>query len=191
MKYAATGVLLSSLLILSGGRGVGRPKLCQYGLEGVEPPKPREIKEITDYHKWTLINPKPYYVPATKAVNCAAIHSGSPHEGKFIKVYVNAIGQKALLTQKTPQFAPGSVIVKEKSPKQDSAIPELLTVMIKRAPGYDSKKGDWEYLLVDKQPENEGNRGKLSYCQSCHVPQQARGYIFRTYLPDAVRQKLH
>lgn len=189
MKYTATAVLLGSLLVLSVARG-SRPGLCQYGLQGAEPPKPREIKEIADYQKWTLVNPQPYYVPAPRAVQCAA-NSNGPHVGKFIKVYVNAIGQKAMLTQKMPQFAPGSVIVKEKFLKQDSKTPELLTVMVKRKAGYDPHKGDWEYLLVDGQPEDDNNRGKLSYCQSCHVPQQAQGYIFRTYLPDEVRQKLH
>ncbi|MBV9471221.1 MAG: cytochrome P460 family protein [Abitibacteriaceae bacterium] len=198
MKYAATSVLVGGLLVLSVGRCISTPNLLQLASKSAHKGKSNGKisdapaagpQEIADYRKWTLVNPTPYYVPAPRAAQCARTIL-NPHDGKFIKVYVNDIGQQAMLTQKIPQFAAGSVIVKEKLSQQDSPTPELLTVMIKREAGYDPAKGDWEYMMVDGTAEDAENRGKLGYCQACHIPQQEQGYIFRTYLPDAVRENL-
>ena len=147
---------------------------------------------ISGYRKWTRVNPKPTQVPAQVAQLCApAFAPTSPHApDKYITVYVNDIGRHAMMEEKTPHFPQGSVIVKEKLPAKDSSSPELLTVMIKREPGYDPENGDWEYMAVDGTGKVVQARGKLANCQACHITQKEMGYVYRNYLPPDVSQKL-
>lgn len=146
------------------------------------------VKELVNYRQWALVNPKPYFIPFPLAVPCApGMPAGTiinPHIGKFIKVYVNAVGQRAMLSQKRPSFPVGSVIVKEKLTTAKSTKPELMTVMLKRAPGYNPKCGDWEFMVVNGTATKVEASGKLANCQSCHTD-KGMDYIFRTYLPDA------
>lgn len=154
---------------------------------GHQQPKLVTMQEIRAYRKWALVNPQPYFVPNPLAVLCAPPSAGtviSPHDGKFIKVYVNAVGQRAMLSQERPRFPLGSVIVKEKLATAKSAQPELMTVMLKRAPGYNPRYGDWEFMVVNGPATKIETRGKLANCQSCHTDKKM-DYIFRTYAPDA------
>jgi hypothetical protein len=92
-------------------------------------------------------------------------HSGrqepSPHLHKYISVFVNPVGREQMMTKQTPEFPVGSMIVKEKLATADSTTPELLTAMIKRAPGYNPEGGDWEYLVLDGTASKIVERGKL------------------------------
>jgi hypothetical protein len=124
---------------------------------------------IEGYRKWTRLNPEPVWVPAQTASLCAAptadqtrLDKTDPHTDKFITVYVNEVGKTAMTTQLNPRFPQGSVIVKEKLPAKDSSSPELLTVMIKREPGFDPENGDWEYMAVDGTGKEVQARGKLA-----------------------------
>jgi hypothetical protein len=134
-----------------------------------------------------LVNRHHYLMPAEVAVRCAPVflppRSSHPStKDKFIRVFVNEKGRKAMMQAEKPRFSVGSVIVKEKLPDPDSTKPELLTVMIKRRAGYDPKKGDWEYLVADGGGKKVYERGKINNCQRCHVPQSASDYVFRPYL---------
>jgi hypothetical protein len=150
---------------------------------------------IAGYRKWTRVNPTPVVQEPRISLQCAPptvqqtqLEASNPHAHKFISVYVNDIGRHAMLNEKLPHFPQGSVIVKEKLPAQDSSSPELLTVMVKREPGYDPEKGDWEYMTV----EGDGTtvRGKLEKCQACHLLEKATDYVSRIYLPREVWEKL-
>ena len=152
------------------------------------------VKEIAGYRGWSKVNTEPQLMPDRTAVLCAApsLSGGpkNPHLNKYVTVYVNDIGRNAMLAQLKPNFPEGSVIVKEKLPDKASQAPELLTVMIKRERGFNPTSGDWEYMVVDGTGTTVAARGKLENCQSCHIGQPGTDYVFRTYLPSEVQNKL-
>lgn len=143
-------------------------------------PKTPRNTIFSDFRRWKCVNPEAFWVPWEIAVACAAppprnarsqVLSG-PHSGKFIRVYINPIARDAMLQMKTPKFARGSVIVKEKLTTAQSKNAELLTVMVKREKGFDASNGDWEYMVLNGSGTKVQQRGKLSNCQSCHAPQK-------------------
>lgn len=152
---------------------------------------------IKGYRQWTRVNPVPADLPSPLAVLCAAptakqieMETGNPHRDKFITVYVNELGTKAMMHERNPRFPMGSVIVKEKLPAKDSSSPELLTVMIKREAGYNPANGDWEYMALDGNGKEVRARGRLEKCQGCHQMAKHGDYVYRNYLPAEVREKL-
>ena len=157
------------------------------------------VKAIAGYRNWTKVNPKPDFMQPQTAALCAAVRPvigadpdgvTSPHRRKYITVYVNESGRRAMMEQASPKFPEGSVIVKEKLSEPSSTSPELLTVMIKREKGFNPETGDWEYAVFDGPGTKVESRGKLNNCQGCHVSRPNTDYIFRTYLTDDVRNKL-
>ncbi len=146
----------------------------------------RQVKEIRDYRTWTKVNPEPVNMDPAVAAMCAPPTrpqaDKNPHRNKFITVYVNEAGRKAMMESARPIFPRGSVIVKEKLSSKDSTAPELLTVMIKREQGFNPASGDWEYLVVNGEGTRVEERGKLTTCQTCHVMNKSTDYIFRNYL---------
>ena len=161
--------------------------------------KAKQVKEIEDYRNWTKVNAAPRLMPDIVAMSCILRRSASdefvdsktnPHVKKYITVYVNDIGRKAMLERKKPKFPEGSVIVKEKLPDEKSQTPELLTVMIKQSKGYNPESGDWEYMVVDGSGEKVEGRSDLQNCQACHFNRKETDYIFRTYLSKAEHKKL-
>lgn len=148
---------------------------------------------IAGYKNWTRVNPEPTQVNAQTSQLCAALTApqppSSPHD-KYITVYVNEIGRHAMMEEKAPHFPQGSVIVKEKLTTPKSDTPELLTVMIKRAHGYNPESGDWEYVVLDGEGRSVQARGKLENCQSCHLMDKNTNYVSRSYLPVDVANQL-
>ncbi len=156
-------------------------------------------KEIEDYKKWTKVNDSEKMLEDALSRSCALlktpkgeplIQATSPHLDKYITVYVNDIGRKAMLEQLNPKFPEGSVIVKEKLPDEKSQTPELMTVMIKQKEGFNPESGDWEYMVVNGSGKEVEARGKLENCQDCHFTQSRRGYVFREYLSREQYKKL-
>ena len=152
---------------------------------------------IKGYREWTRVNPVPVDLPSMIARLCIAptvkqreMDAADPHKDKFITVYVNELGRKAMMHEMKPSFPKGSVIVKEKLPSQESNSPELLTVMIKREQGYNTENGDWEYMALDGDGKEVRARGKLEKCQACHQTAKYGDYVYRNYLPDEIRKKL-
>jgi hypothetical protein len=157
------------------------------------------VKAIAGYRNWTRVNRQPQVMQQKTAILCGIWRAPSgakvygetnPHHRKYITVYVNEPGRKAMIEQLNPKFPEGSVIVKEKLSEPSSQTPELLTVMIKREKGFNPDSGDWEYAVFDGTGTKLESRGKLGNCQGCHVTLPNSDYIFRTYLPDDVRNKL-
>ncbi|HTE19258.1 MAG TPA: cytochrome P460 family protein [Armatimonadota bacterium] len=146
------------------------------------------------YRSWTRVNPRPVRFQSVAAQTACAPAAPArrpgrdpdPHAERFLSVYVNARGRDAMLTQSNPQFPVGSVIVKEKLPDARSRRPELLTVMVKRRPGYNAANGDWEYLVTDGAARVTA-RGKLENCASCHASERSTDFVFRNYLPDGAK----
>ena len=152
---------------------------------------------IKGYRQWTRVNPVPADLPSMLALLCFTptakqieMDAGDPHKDKFITVYVNELGRNAMMHERTPRYPKGSVIVKEKLPSIDSTSPELLTVMIKREPGYNPGNGDWEYMALDGDGKEVRAHGRLEKCQACHQTAHSGDYVYRNYLPAEVREKL-
>ena len=155
------------------------------------------LSAIANYRAWTKVNPTPEMMDVRTSTDCAAPIGGfatygrnNPHREKYITVYVNELGRKAMMEQASPKFPEGSVIVKEKLTEPSSQTPELLTVMMRREKGFNPESGDWEYIVVDGTGTKVEARGKLANCQGCHLSTAKADYVFRTYLPDDVRNKL-
>jgi hypothetical protein len=147
------------------------------------------LKDLENYKTWTRANKTPrHFSSLFDSADCAflgpvqALDPKSPHKDKYILVYVNDIGRNAMMHQKKPRFPKGSVIVKEKLSTKNSETPELLTVMIKREKGYDTKNGNWEYMVVNSDATKVQARGKLKDCQTCHKSQEYSDFIFRSYI---------
>src|SRR5688572_5900359 len=81
------------------------------------------LKAIANYRSWTKANPSPQLMHQKTANLCGIwiapsgtnVHGETnPHHRKYITVYVNELGRKAMMEQLNPKFPQGSVIVKEK-----------------------------------------------------------------------------
>jgi len=156
--------------------------------------QPAYSAEYAQYRQWIKVNPKPLRFAAAPAAQCAAAFSfqeDSIHRDKFITVYVNRVGKKAMLEDRNPKFPVGTVLVKEKCTTTTSKTPELLTVMRKHEAGYDTKNGDWEYLVLEGASDKVQEQGPIGKCQACHRERAAADFVFRTpYLSAAQLKRL-
>jgi Cytochrome P460 len=155
------------------------------------------LSEIKDYKTWTKVNDKPQHVESKLSIQCSAptfaqkeSEANNPHNDKYINVFVNSLGKTEMMTKKRPQFPKGTVIVKEKLTTADSTSPELLTVMIKREKGFNTKNGDWEYMTVNGEATEVTAKGKLENCMACHAVEKSTDYVSRRYLPYDFMKKL-
>ncbi|MGH9760808.1 MAG: cytochrome P460 family protein, partial [Blastocatellia bacterium] len=137
-----------------------------------------------DYRTWTRVNAEPYRMSAAVAAQCAAATPGqmSPHLdiGAYVNVYVNEKGRAAMLQPGRVVFPEGTLIVKEKLLDSASSDPVLLTVMRKRAKGYNPEIGDWEFAVLDGKAQTIQANGKLGNCMQCHKAARASDFVFRT-----------
>lgn len=82
-------------------------------------------------------------------------------------------------------YPEGTVMLKENFSKNNGRpdAPISITAMIKRAAGYDSSNGDWEYLEFDPNGsvllQGKANDPEVAQrCASCHQSVANRDYIF-------------
>jgi hypothetical protein len=147
------------------------------------------MPSLTGYKSWKLVNPKPYFVPDRISALCAQLgpiqKNSSPHGGKYIRVFANSVGEPRILAKRVTAYPVGTVLVKEKFADKRCETPEMATVMIKRARGYNPAGGDWEYAVVNDLGEMIMECGRLSKCQGCHVARKGQDFVFRTYRPGA------
>jgi cytochrome P460 len=182
---------LAAIISLSGSRELEGKSLVP------ENSRASGSEVVDGYKQWTRVNPEPAVFHSQIAIQCARptteqaqMEQANPHRDKFITVYVNDIGRHAMMQERVPRFPQGSVIVKEKLPRKEDSAPELLTVMVKREPGYNPQNGDWEYMALDGSGESVQARGRLESCQACHMMVKDRDYVSRNYLPYDVWKKL-
>jgi hypothetical protein len=188
-------VVFLSLLVVAISLPTSQKTAAEVSI--VEEPGHLVSDVISGYRQWTRVNPVPALFHSQIAAMCAAptekqmkMETNNPHMDKFITVYVNSTGRRAMMEEKTPRFPPGSVIVKEKLATKDSSMPELLTVMKKREAGYDPVNGNWEYIALDGSGRTIQARGKLETCQACHLLVKDTDYVSRNYLPYEIWQML-
>ena len=93
-------------------------------------------------------------------------------------VYANGPAHKAFSRAAGDGFPVGSVIVREKLSKPDDPAPQLLAVMAKRAPGFNPKGGDWEFLTVNGGLTRVTGRQKGGSCLGCHASRRERDFVF-------------
>jgi hypothetical protein len=91
-------------------------------------------------------------------------------------VYANDLARAAFTGD--GKFPAGSIIVREKLSKPDDAAPQLIAVMVKRAPGFNPAGGDWEFLTVDGALTKVAERQKKGSCLDCHASQRERDFVF-------------
>ncbi|HEX8285494.1 MAG TPA: cytochrome P460 family protein [Pyrinomonadaceae bacterium] len=91
-------------------------------------------------------------------------------------VYANQPAREALASGS--KFPAGSIIVREKLSAPDAATPQLVAVMFKRAPGFNPKGGDWEFLTADGALTKITARQKRGGCLDCHASQRAADFVF-------------
>jgi hypothetical protein len=142
------------------------------------------VSAVKTYTSWVRITPAPYKVSPALGVLCAApnVSPMNPHSNAYINVFVNEAGRAAMIDPRDSAFPAGSVIVKEKLHDDQSVEPDLLTVMIKREPGYNPSAGNWEFAVVDGKVRSAQAQGKLANCMECHMTVSHSDYVFRTYL---------
>ncbi|MBX3118272.1 MAG: cytochrome P460 family protein [Fimbriimonadaceae bacterium] len=158
--------------------------------------EPELLAAVREYQQWTVANKEPKVMARAIDLLCRMPTpeelkkaEQDPHYQKFIKVFVNSIGEKAMFnTLEMPPgtrisgaaFPVGSIIVKEKRIGKEGEI-ELFTVMRKREKGYNPECGDWEFATVDPKMAKLTSQGKIELCMSCHQEQSKFDYTFRTY----------
>jgi hypothetical protein len=192
---SALKVLLSSLLLFMYSASEGHIPLID-----ARPSGPvsltddlKSLKaEVLSYRTWTKVIPDPVLMDPASAFDCSAPGGRSgPHSNKYVLVYVNDIGRPAMMSDKHPRFPAGSIIVKAKlSDKTSHGTPELLTIMIKRAEGYDPANGNWDYLVAEGDVSRVERPSNVKSCQACHARHKGTDYVSRMYLPESVREKL-
>jgi len=146
------------------------------------PPEVDIKKELAAYTHWAKVNERSPMDPVS-ALSCVYIAPrppNDPHAKFYISVFVNDTGLKAMQKRIPGPFPAGSMIVKQKFREKNTS-PELLTMMIKREPGFDPKFGNWEYLVATGDGKSIFGRGKLEQCQGCHVSMASQDYVYRNY----------
>ncbi len=125
---------------------------------------------------------RPTPPPSEEALAKAKRETGI-HYQTSIHLYANPTAAAAIAA-KQKNLPIGAVIVKEKlgDTGWDAKLPVPKTPvlgvggMIKRAPGFDPKNGDWEYFYADETIPF--TMGKMTSCSVCHAKARANDYLF-------------
>lgn len=185
--------LLCFVALLSGCTEEGSNLAASPGA----PAKPVTAQTIADTYRELTMRSDGYEIAsAGLAVLCAPGTSVSElckllgaHAQHYNAFYMNDLAYQAL--QKQTSYPVGSIIVKEKVHQDAKEIPEGpepgrftdrpktisgIGGMIKRAPGYDPKHGDWEYFYRDQN--NKLESGIISSCVNCHRLAAKTDYVY-------------
>jgi len=150
---------------------------------------------IAGYRGWKKVNKKPVFLNPNLSALCIGpmwwdTSPANPHVLNYFSVYVNDVGQKAMLSPRRAKFPEGSVIVKEKLLGKDESSVKLLTVMVKREHGFDLANGDWDYFVVDGKNLQRRNADNAPKCRSCHKSQKVDDFVYRTYMDNPLTSQL-
>ena len=198
-RLSALTKLSTAVLSLAACCACVKTSGAQKSAAETQAPKPLAGAElVAGYKGWTRVNPQPSLFHLRDASDCAVpigpaarmMGDDNPHLRKFVNVFVNEAGRRAMLEKLKPRFPVGTLVVKEKLERRDAAEPELLTAMYKREAGYDPEGGDWEYLVLDGRGTKVRARGRLESCRACHRADADTDFVSRNYLPQDLRQKL-
>jgi hypothetical protein len=107
--------------------------------------------------------------------------SADSHKFSFGVVYANDPA-KAELGKQNPNFAVGSIIVREKNALALSATPETVIAMVKRESGFSRETGDWEFFVFGGADLKMQKRETKGDCAACHSRAASTDFVFKTYL---------
>lgn len=155
-------------------------------------PLPEPENPILAYRSWKKVTPEPLDMAPYLSALCMGPDrtevAPNPHTPRVFLVFVNSVGEKAMLKPGRGNFPDGTIIVKEKytaqgerwarsKPLIDEAHFELATVMEKR-------KGEWHYSVLTK--ERKLLSVKVDTCRNCHLVNKKNDYVFRGYVKGAL-----
>jgi hypothetical protein len=124
----------------------------------------------------TTIYPDGFALPSARP---SSSRESETHDSSLGFVYANALARGALAKDGLgTKFPAGSVIVREKLSRETDVLPQLVAAMIKRAPGFNPKGGDWEFLIADGKLAKVRERQKTGSCLKCHSSQADRDFVF-------------
>ncbi len=103
------------------------------------------------------------------------------HGFSFGVVYANDLA-KAEFEKENPNFAVGSIIVREKNAFPTSATPETVIAMVKREKGFSAETGDWEFFVFNGADLKMQKRETKGDCAACHSRTDKSDWVFRSYL---------
>ena len=128
---------------------------------------------FTFYRPFKRLTKEPHYVAPLTAILCTypspelierEKRATGPHFQASVHIYANPLAEDTI-SRKLHVFPVGAVIVKEKLAADGSA--SAVGGMIKRAPGFASSSGDWEYFYSEKT--GGFSMGKLQNCAECQA----------------------
>ena len=149
------------------------------------------LAEPAVFSTWPRVTERPVRVTPQLSMLCAvpprgarapdvATSQADPHAEYSIVVRVSPDAVAAY--REGRPLPPGAVVVKEKYNDAAASGPlQAYGMMIKRAAGFNSRGGDWEYAYVALEGEPVMARGRLAGCAGCHASARRSDYLFRSY----------
>lgn len=116
------------------------------------------------------------FIPPPSGKKPKEVHDGA--STTFGSLYANDIAREMMEADKPSTFPVGSILVREKLRRPTDQQPRLLTVMVKRASGFNPKGNDWEFLLIDGTMKKIKHRQKTGSCLNCHTSMSHRDFVF-------------
>ncbi len=168
--------------------------------------------DIGDYKSWKQVTKEPHLTNGRLMMSCIAVttpndpHSPNPtltvpasdrgtevvfkselgdqelSRYAYIHIFVNKLGEDALLKQAKPKFPAGSIIVKERHSSRESKVADYVTVMRKLPAGSKPETSDWQYLVFAQDAKTKLKKHNLPDCVSCHNKWKDTDYTSREYL---------
>ena len=133
------------------------------------------ISDFSDFESWHKVNPESLIGPADGLLQGRHLEEGGMRE-----VYVNSVGRSVSDGETELPFPEGSIVLKDTYYiDRDGGRGRRwnITVMRKRAEGYDSENGDWEYVTAGPTKFIR-LQGRAPLCIECHVYAEDRDYVF-------------
>ena len=180
-------LFLISIACSAFGQAVSSPS----SLTNVNPSVAEIARSYTNFQQITkavvYVNPELAMLcrgASKQEVDTARLRFG-PHANTGVLIFMNDIAAAAFRTNAN-SYPVGAVVVKHKTPhgyilKDGKHVLGDVGVggMVKRAPGFDAKHGDWEYFYFEDR--NQIESGRISACVQCHDSAKQRDYIFGTW----------
>ena len=158
-------------------------------LSAAEPLVVTKDSAATFYRKFKRLTAEPRHVAPLTAGLCITPDKATvdkekaltgPHFQNYIHIYASASAADSI-SAKRAKFPEGAVIIKEKLGEGVNPVTGI-GGMVKRAKGYDSANGDWEFFFYT--PGGEFTTGKLANCIDCHNGGK-RDHVFSVWNLDS------
>jgi hypothetical protein len=139
------------------------------------------------------INAEPSFMLGAMAADCADVSTiYSPHEDKYIDVYIDSTAYQQFMNEKNPNFPKGTILVKKKYKNFGNEKPEveLYTIMTKVNYSASVQISNWNFQILDKDL-NAVKDANVSKCIQCHSDYSSSDFVTReNYFSEELRKKL-